>query len=450
MGALFLVACGVVGDVRPQRLVVVSTNLPVVVGNEAPLVATMDSVRVDVLEPGSESVRETRTFVVGDPAAWPLSFGVVGGARIRVRLFSARWARVGTTEDGERALLPRAEVTVDRLVDLDPSEDEVTETAITLDGDCLGIPADLAAGTTCIDARSPRAPARVLSFAGSPPPPLGSWSGLASLPCRTPADPDRPCIEGGFDVVGDPAIVGLSSPEEDPLPLRPVLVSPFRMDRLEYTVGRYRALALDGRAPARAPSRTAPGKPELDRCTYLGLDDARNDEKPLNCVHADLARALCEIDGGRLPTEAEWEHAASGRGEGRPFPWGFSDPSCCTVGLSRAGSRAPTSACGSAGLENAGSHVGVDCPGGGDVSRDGLLDLGGSLFELTADTFASVARCTSVGIARDPRCTVGVTHVVKSADFSAGLLRARVAFRIGGTSEPASTQGFRCAYAEPR
>jgi formylglycine-generating enzyme required for sulfatase activity len=91
-----------------------------------------------------------------------------------------------------------------------------------------------------------------------------------------------------------------------------------------------------------------------------------------------------KADGFRMPTEAEWEYIASGRGEGRRYPWGSAEPVSELHGnfkgtaALKINSRVPSD--GEGGVMTVGSY-----PAG--ASRDGVMDLAGNVAEWCSDWF---------------------------------------------------------------
>jgi formylglycine-generating enzyme required for sulfatase activity len=87
------------------------------------------------------------------------------------------------------------------------------------------------------------------------------------------------------------------------------------VDRAEVTVDDYRGCVVQKKCPVPEPPREV----RLDaQCNWRREDRKRH---PMNCVTFAEASAYCAAQGKRLPTEREWESAASGA-KGTPYPWG--------------------------------------------------------------------------------------------------------------------------------
>ncbi len=258
-------------------------------------------------------------------------------------------------------------------------------------------------------------------------------------------------------------------------PEHTVFVSDFFLDRFEVTVGRFRTFvtafgagwrptlgAGAHRAVERAaglPRGASGWKPEWSDRLPTDDEDLRsllacNDELqtwtdiptdhetyPINCVNWYEAFAFCIWDGGRLPTEAEWEYAAAGGDENRLFPWGNHRPSPLPANYDQ---------------NHASPFVVVGSEPNGN-GRWGHSDLAGSLWEWTldwhSDTWYSDVQDPCIDCAN---LVASQDRVVRGGEFLLGASWLRAAARLPFFAiyefleSHYATVGIRCARdAEP-
>jgi formylglycine-generating enzyme required for sulfatase activity len=102
---------------------------------------------------------------------------------------------------------------------------------------------------------------------------------------------------------------------------------------------------------------------------------AGHEALPQNCINWFVAFAFCIWDGGRLPTEAEWNYAAAGGDEQRYYPWS-QPPSSMVLDQDHAAYDGKFATPALVGLHPAGN------------GRWGHADLSGNLWEWNLDAVA--------------------------------------------------------------
>ena len=241
----------------------------------------------------------------------------------------------------------------------------------------------------------------------------------------------------------------------------PATVADFRLDNYEITVGRFRkfvaAYSQTMTAAGAGKNPNNAGDTGWDTAWNLGLPangmlttvlncdvthqswsdtvgTAAAESLPINCIDWFEAEAFCIWDGGRLPTEAEWNYAAAGGTAQRTYPWGSTAPDC-----SHANCYDTDDFCVSPGV-GAVNRVGSEPKGDGLY---GQSDLAGNVWEWTQDWYANPYSNPCNNCAN---LTAASVRVVRGGGFSSsGSLLLTLSRDAGTPSYRIYIYGARCA-----
>ncbi|MBK9261940.1 MAG: SUMF1/EgtB/PvdO family nonheme iron enzyme [Polyangiaceae bacterium] len=210
-------------------------------------------------------------------------------------------------------------------------------------------------------------------------------------------------------------------------PHKVVLTKPFCMDANEVTAGAYRKCVEE-------KGCKVPTKP--DRwATYSNKPDY-----PINMVDWFMAKYYCEQMNQSLPTEAQWEWAATG-GDGRSWPWGEEEPTCEHADYTQAILISPggDSGCHGGGASKVGSH-----PKGDMIWPSGAIhDLAGNVWEWVIDSYVPYRGVKEVDPVHD-NPNIG-NRVVRGGGWNRSGRGILSAFRGGAVmTYKVPGLGFRC------
>lgn len=282
--------------------------------------------------------------------------------------------------------------------------------------------ADPASGKPASDKPASDKPAAAPSLPVAP-------DGTAGIECLASAPKDMACIPAG------PFVRGSDDGPDNARPRASVWAQTFYMDLYEVTYAQYEACEKDKRCNSARPRYTDYDHPNM----------------PMTGVSWFDAQKYCEVNGKRLPTEAQWEKAARGA-DGALYPWG-NDPISCERAIYRDKSGR------GCGIKKQFSKPETGRPwdvGSRPAGVFGLFDMVGNSWEWVDDWYSkSWAHCGAACEGVDPRgpcggeatCTLTRNKVVRGGSWYWEDEKATGIYRRAHVpaNDPFHHFGFRCA-----
>jgi formylglycine-generating enzyme required for sulfatase activity len=215
------------------------------------------------------------------------------------------------------------------------------------------------------------------------------------------------------------------------MPIHPVYLDEYYIDQYEVTVIDYKNCVTTGRCEVTNIDFWS----DEDKSKYCNYYKSDRKKHPINCVDWKNAKKYCEYAGKRLPTEAEWEKAATWKNERKyKYPSGKNSVSCKDAVM-----RDGKSGCGRGRTWKVGSKP---------QEINGTYDMAGSVWEWVFDWYdKDDEKYYSNSPYRNPQGpSSGYGHVVRGGGWGDEAYQLRGTHRnyIGYPYNWYESVGFRC------
>lgn len=223
--------------------------------------------------------------------------------------------------------------------------------------------------------------------------------------------------------------MGTDNGRRDAAPVHEVLLPSFEMSKSAVTVEQYAECVFAGMCskPWKKNGRSG-------NCNWYIIDRLRH---PVNCVSWRQASEYATFKGARLPSESEWEYAATGGGRNQMYPWGNEAPSC---------ERTVMHGDGGEGCGNWSTLQVCSRPAGN--TAQGLCDMSGNVWQWVRDSYrTSYAHTPTDGSAYESK--FNFLRVIRGGSYNVSIAEYLRVDQRGNVIADTSTSGIGFRIARP-